>query len=109
VLGERGAGLSSGQRRRVALARALLPAPPLLLLDEPTAGLDHQREAVVIATVRRLAAEGRAVLVVAHRRAVIAAAYEVVDIGAPVRISTAALPHRAADGTTTGLPTGARA
>jgi thiol reductant ABC exporter CydD subunit len=83
-VGERGAGLSTGQRRRMALARALVRNTPVLLLDEPTAGLDPATEEEVLATVRSRAADGCLVLVVAHRPSVLAAADRVVRLAPAV-------------------------
>lgn len=72
TVAEGGAGLSAGQRRRVALARALVRDADLLILDEPTADLDAAAEATVLRTLRRRADEGAAVLVVAHRPSLLA-------------------------------------
>ncbi|MCX4511937.1 thiol reductant ABC exporter subunit CydD [Streptomyces sp. NBC_01619] len=79
VLGEDGAGLSAGQRQRLALARAFLADRPLLLLDEPTAALDGETEAGVVDAVRRLA-RGRTVLLVVHRPALLSLADRVVEL-----------------------------
>lgn len=70
VLGERGHGLSVGQQRRIAVARAFLRDSPLLLLDEPTAGLDAHSEAAVAAALTQLC-DGRTVLLATHRREIL--------------------------------------
>ena len=66
LVGERGLGLSRGQAQRVALARAFLKDAPILLLDEPTAGLDSQNEAVVLDAMETLS-KGKTVLLLTHR------------------------------------------
>jgi len=66
MVGEHGYGLSRGQAQRVALARAFLKDAPMLLLDEPTAGLDAENEAVVIRALENLS-QGRTVLLLTHR------------------------------------------
>ncbi|MGW2179694.1 thiol reductant ABC exporter subunit CydD [Streptomyces sp. NPDC001732] len=93
LLGEDGAGLSAGQRQRLALARAFLADRPLLLLDEPTASLDGETEAGIVEAVRRLAA-GRTVLLVVHRPALLSAADRVVTLapGAPERSAGSGAP-----------------
>lgn len=101
ALGEDGAGLSAGQRQRLALARAFLADRPLLLLDEPTASLDGESEAGIVGAVRRLAA-GRTVLLVVHRPALLAVADRVVTLeprtGGPAEPYAKALAGVAAPG-----------
>lgn len=69
-LGDRGAGLSGGELRRLALARVFLRNAELVVLDEPTAGLDTENEQLVLNAVDRLSV-GRTMLIISHREATI--------------------------------------
>ena len=64
---QRCATLSTGQKQRVVLARALIHNPPIMLLDEPTRGLDVVGSQVIFAYIRHLREEGKAVIICTHR------------------------------------------
>ncbi len=93
-VGEQGAGLSTGQQRRVALARALVTDRPLLLLDEPTEGVDADTQTALLAALPGALA-GRSAVVVSHRPEVLAACDRIV-----------ALPHRRASTATRSVTPG---
>jgi ATP-binding cassette, subfamily B, bacterial len=73
VVGEHGSRLSGGQRQRIGIARALLKDAPVLILDEATAALDAQSEAMVQEALRN-AARGRTTFIIAHRLATVVSA-----------------------------------
>ena len=79
VLGEGGTGLSVGQQRRLAVARAFLRDAPLLLLDEPTAGLDAESEGELARSLERLC-QGRTVVLATHHRNLVTPGYRVITL-----------------------------
>jgi ABC-type multidrug transport system fused ATPase/permease subunit len=77
TISERGTTLSGGQKQRIAIARAILRDSPILILDEPTTGLDTTSERAVLDALD-VAARGRTTLIIAHRMASMRAADRVI-------------------------------
>lgn len=88
-VGERGIKLSGGQRQRLALARAILKDPPILVLDEATSAVDNETEAAIQRSLQRLVI-GRTTLIIAHRLSTIrhADCIHVIDGGRIVESGT---------------------
>jgi subfamily B ATP-binding cassette protein MsbA len=89
MIGERGVTLSGGQRQRITIARAIIRNSPLLILDEPSAGLDAESEKLVFDALGNLMA-GKTSIVIAHRLATVRSAdvIFVVDQGRVVEQGT---------------------
>ena len=76
MVGERGVTLSGGQRQRIAIARAIIRDTPILIMDEPSSGLDAASEELVFEAIERLI-EGKTAIVIAHRFSTIRRAHKI--------------------------------
>ena len=91
MLGPMGAGLSSGQSQRIALARAFYGDPAILVLDEPNAFLDAEGETALVKAMQAAKQRGATILIIAHRRSVLEAADHllVLEAGRPTMFGPA--------------------
>ena len=80
IIAERGQTLSAGERQRIALARAILANPRVLVLDEPTSALDEANERAIAETLVRVAA-GRTAILITHRPSLARIAHQTVTLG----------------------------